>query len=48
LATDYRFPSTADAAAVLGFFFGDAMACGVRAAGSAIVPEWTGVWSGPL
>ena len=45
LSTDYRFPSAAAAAETLGFFFGDAMARAVRAA---TVPEWTGVWHGPL
>ena len=48
ISTDYRFPSVAEAADVLGFFFGDAMAQAVRAAHSAVVPEWTGVWHGPL
>lgn len=48
LPTDYRFPAVAEAAETLGFFFGDAMAQAVRAAGSATVPEWTGIWSGPL
>ena len=48
ISTDYRFPSVAEAAEVLGFFFGDAMAQAVRANDSAIIPEWTGVWHGPL
>ena len=48
ISTDYRFASAAEAAAVLGFFFGDAMAQAVRVANSAVVPEWTGVWHGPL
>ena len=48
LSTDYRFASPAEAADVLGFFFGDAMAQAVRTNGSATVPEWTGVWHGPL
>ena len=48
LSTDYRFSSAAEAAEVLGFFFGDAMARAIRAAGAAVVPEWTGVWHGPL
>ena len=48
LSTDYRFATPAEAAEVLGFFFGDAMGKAVRANGSAIVPEWTGVWYGPL
>jgi len=48
ISTDYRFPSVAEAAEILGFFFGDAMEQAVRAAGSAIVPEWTGIWSGPV
>lgn len=48
ISTDYRFASAAEAAEVPGFFFGDAMAQAVRAAGSATVPEWTGVWWGRL
>ena len=48
LSTDYRFPSVAAAAETLGFFFGDAMAAAVRRANSPVVPEWTGVWHGPL
>ena len=48
LSTDYRFATPAEAAEVLGFFFGNAMGKAVRANGSAIVPEWTGVWYGPL
>ena len=47
LSTDYRFPSVAEAADTLGFFFGDAMAQAVRAANAPIIPEWTGVWHGP-
>lgn len=48
LSTDYRFATAAEAADVLGFFFGDPMRQAVRAANSAIVPEWTGVWHGPV
>ena len=48
ISTDYRFSSAAEAAAVLGFFFGEAMGKAVRAKGSATVPEWTGVWHGPV
>ena len=48
LSTDYRFATPAEAAEVLGFFFGNAMGKAVRANGSAIVPEWTGVWHGSL
>ena len=48
ISTDYRFPSVAEAAETLGFFFGEAMAQAVRAANSATVPEWTGVWCGGL
>jgi SAM-dependent methyltransferase len=48
ISTDYRFASVDEAADTLGFFFGEAMARAVRAAGSAIVPEWTGVWHGSL
>ena len=48
LSTDYRFPTVAEAADTLGFFFGDAMAHAVRAAHCPTVPEWTGVWHGPL
>lgn len=42
--TDYRFPSVGEAARIMGFFFGDDMRNRVLAAGSAIVPEYTGVW----
>jgi len=48
LSTDYRFDDAAEAADVLGFFFGPAMQRAVLAAGSATVPEWTGIWHGPL
>ncbi len=48
ISTDYRFASPAEATEVLGFFFGKAMEEAVRANGTAIVPEWTGVWCGPL
>lgn len=48
LSTDYRFASAVEAAEILGFFFGEAMARAVRAAGSAVIPEWTGVWFGSL
>src|SRR5262249_36512538 len=43
--TDYRFADVEAACATLGFFFGDAFAERVRAAGSPHVPECTGVWS---
>jgi len=45
IRTDYRFDSVAEAARILGFFFGEPMAERVRAAGSERVPECTGVWS---
>jgi SAM-dependent methyltransferase len=48
LSTDYRFDDAAEAADVLGFYFGPAMQRAVLAAGSATVPEWTGIWHGPL
>jgi len=48
ISTDYRFDFAAAAAETLGFFFGEAMGRAVRAAGSAVVPEWTGVWFGPV
>lgn len=48
ISTDYRFPSAREAADVLGFFFGDPMKQAILAAGSATVPEWTGLWFGPV
>ena len=48
ISTDYRFPSAREAAETLGFFFGDAMAQAVADAGSATVPEWTGIWYGSV
>ena len=44
LATDYRFDNPEEAARICGFFFGEAFGARVRAAGSAIVPEFTGAW----
>lgn len=44
IRTDYAFPSVAEAARVLGFFFGPEMADTVAQAGQTRVPEWTGVW----
>ena len=46
--TDYRFPSVPDAAETLGFFFGEAMRQSVLERGSPDIPEWTGVWHGPI
>ena len=48
ISTDYRFPSVREAADTLGFFFGDAMRTAVLAAHSPLVPEWTGLWYGPV
>ena len=45
IRTDYRFASVEEAATVCGFFFGDQMGTSVRERGSAIVPEWTGIWN---
>ncbi|MCS7070395.1 MAG: class I SAM-dependent methyltransferase, partial [Anaerolinea sp.] len=42
--TDYCFASLDEADALMRFFFGDALADQVRAAGSVIVPECTGIW----
>ena len=48
LRTDYRFASARDAADTLGFFFGEAMRRSVLDRGSPQIPEWTGIWHGPL
>lgn len=45
IRTDYLFESVDDAADVLETFFGEAMGETVRAAGSARVPECTGIFS---
>ncbi len=42
--TSYEFASAEEAASVLGFFFGAEMEARVRARGSGVVPEWTGVF----
>lgn len=42
--TDYRFGSVDDAERSMRFFFGPELADRVRAGGSPIVPEYTGVW----
>ncbi len=47
ISTDYAFASIEDASRVMGFFFGPGMADSVKARGSNIVPEWTGVWGTP-
>jgi ubiquinone/menaquinone biosynthesis C-methylase UbiE len=44
LRTDYRFESAAAAVEALEFFFGPELSERVRASGSGIVPEWTGLW----
>jgi ubiquinone/menaquinone biosynthesis C-methylase UbiE len=44
IRTDYQFESLGEAADLAGFFFGEDMADRVRASGSAILPECTGVW----
>ena len=46
LRTDYRFDSVDEAAAAMGFFFGEAMVEKVRAHAWCRVPECTGVWVG--
>jgi SAM-dependent methyltransferase len=48
LATDYRFPTVQEAADTLGFFFGAEMKQDILKNGSAIIPEWTGIWTGRL
>lgn len=48
LRTDYRFPSAQQAAETLGFFFGEPMRLAVAERGAPQIPEWTGVWHGPL
>lgn len=45
LQTDYRFDGVDDAAAQIGFFFGDELAARVRAEGWTRVPEYTGLWT---
>ena len=44
LRTDYRFESLDEAIELAGFFFGEELAEQVRANGSVILPECTGVW----
>lgn len=44
IRTDYSFPSNEVAADIMGFFFGKEMERGVRARGSATIPEFTGLW----
>jgi SAM-dependent methyltransferase len=44
LRTDYRFESPAAAVDALEFFFGPELSDRVRASGSGIVPEWSGLW----
>lgn len=44
IRTDYRFDSPAEAARIMGFFFGPGMERRIAASGLTVVPEWTGVW----
>jgi ubiquinone/menaquinone biosynthesis C-methylase UbiE len=44
IRTDYRFDSVEQGAELAGFFFGEEMGRRVRAAGSEILPECTGIW----
>ncbi|MFK7991267.1 MAG: class I SAM-dependent methyltransferase [Sandaracinaceae bacterium] len=48
ISTDYEFDSADAAAECLGGFFGEDMAARIRAKSWARVPEFTGVWSGPV
>jgi SAM-dependent methyltransferase len=48
LSTDYQFSSPQDAAATLGFFFGESMQQAILSANSCTIPEWTGLWHGPV
>src|SRR6185436_2649279 len=45
IRTDYRFADVETAAAITGFFFGDAFGERVRREGWSRVPECTGLWS---
>lgn len=44
IRTDYRFADLDEAVELVQFFFGDELAEQVRAAGSPILPECTGIW----
>jgi ubiquinone/menaquinone biosynthesis C-methylase UbiE len=44
IRTDYRFESVEEAIELSGFFFGEELAEQVRASGSVLLPECTGVW----
>lgn len=48
LRTDFRFESADAAIDACGFFFGDQMRRDLQADPKAIVPEYTGVWRGPV
>ena len=48
LATNYQFPSPREAADTLGFFFGESMQQAILSANSCSIPEWTGLWCGPV
>lgn len=46
IRTDYRFADVAQAAEIMGFFFGDEMGERVRQARQSIIEEYTGIWVG--
>lgn len=45
IRTDYRFASSEEAMRILGFFFGPDRIPAIQARQSAIIPEWTGLWT---
>jgi ubiquinone/menaquinone biosynthesis C-methylase UbiE len=48
LRTDYLFESNAEAEQLIRFFFGDEMGDQVKASGTRLVPECTGLWTRSL
>lgn len=44
IRTDYRFASLAEALDLSGFFFGEPLTSQIRAAGTLLLPECTGIW----
>lgn len=48
ISTDYLFKDPSEAARIMGFFFGEAMAEKIRKNKKCIIPEFTGIWSKTL
>jgi hypothetical protein len=45
ISTDYKFDTINDAKLIMGFFFGEWIESEIEKHNSAVIPEFTGIWS---